>query len=181
MVLLRLNCHVTNLSASLEIFLPYQAVYYYLLDNPVSRPSFVPTVIAALHPSNTSFMFHLFLLQNVLAITNGHLLLWWVLWYFKEFKNAKLDKWQKMLLSLRSNPQTMSPYIHKGDSLCTRTDLSQTSFNHISTNSSTILTVSTATESPWKDLSIGTSHVSRRSVTAEILGRSTGNHHGTVH
>ena len=37
--------------------------------------------------------------------------LWWVLWYFKEFKNAKLGKWQKMLLSLRSNPQTMSPYI----------------------------------------------------------------------
>jgi len=31
----------------------------------------------------------------------------------KEFKNAKLDKWQKMLLSLRSNPQTMSPYICK--------------------------------------------------------------------
>ena len=36
--------------------------------------------------------------------------LWWVLWYFKEFKNAKLDKWQKMLLSLRSNPQTGSLY-----------------------------------------------------------------------
>ena len=48
--------------------------------------------------------------------------LWWVLWYFKEFKNAKLDKWQKMLLSLRSNPQTMSPYIHESDGLCTRTD-----------------------------------------------------------
>ena len=48
--------------------------------------------------------------------------LWWVLWYFKEFKNVKLDKWQKMLLSLRSNPQTMSPYIHDCDSLCTRTD-----------------------------------------------------------
>ena len=48
--------------------------------------------------------------------------LWWVLWYFKEFKNAKLDKWQKMLLSLRSNPQTMSPYIHNCDNLCTRTD-----------------------------------------------------------
>jgi len=30
--------------------------------------------------------------------------LWWMLWYFKEFKNAKLDEWQKMLLSLRSNP-----------------------------------------------------------------------------
>ena len=51
-MLLRLNCHVVNLSASLEISLPYQAVYYYLLDNPVSGPSFVPTVIAALHPSN---------------------------------------------------------------------------------------------------------------------------------
>jgi len=52
MVLLRLNYHVMNLSASLEISLPYQAVYYYLLDNPVSGLSFVPTVIAALHPSN---------------------------------------------------------------------------------------------------------------------------------
>ena len=52
MVLLRLNCHVANLSASLEISLPYQAVYYYLLDNPVSGLSFVPTVIAALHPLN---------------------------------------------------------------------------------------------------------------------------------
>jgi len=26
------------------------------------------------------------------------------------------------LLSLRSNPQTMSPYIHNCDGLCTRTD-----------------------------------------------------------
>jgi len=26
------------------------------------------------------------------------------------------------LLSLRSNPQTMSPYIHESDGLCTRTD-----------------------------------------------------------
>ena len=51
-MLLHLNCHVVNLSASLEISLSYQAVYYYLLDNPVSGPSFVPTVIAALHPSN---------------------------------------------------------------------------------------------------------------------------------
>ena len=53
MVLLHLNCHVMNLSASLKISLPYQAVYYYLLDNLVSGPSFVPTVIAALHPSNS--------------------------------------------------------------------------------------------------------------------------------
>jgi len=41
-----------NLSAFLKISLSYQAVYQYLLDNPVSRPSFVPTIIAALHPSN---------------------------------------------------------------------------------------------------------------------------------
>ena len=42
-----------NLSASLEISLFYQAVYQYLLDNLVSGLSFVPTVIAALHSSNT--------------------------------------------------------------------------------------------------------------------------------
>ena len=41
-----------NLSASLEIFLLYQTVYQYLLDNLVSGLLFVPTVIAALHPSN---------------------------------------------------------------------------------------------------------------------------------
>jgi len=52
MVLLCLNCHATNRSASLKIPLSYQAIYYYLLDNSVSRPSFVLTVIAALHPSN---------------------------------------------------------------------------------------------------------------------------------
>ena len=59
--------------------------------------------------------------------------------------------------------------------------LSQTSFSHISISSSTIPTVSTAPESPWKDLSIDTSHVSKQSVMAEILGRSTGNHHGIVY
>jgi len=42
-----------NLSASLKISFSYQAVYQYLLDNLVSGPSFVPTVIAALYPSNT--------------------------------------------------------------------------------------------------------------------------------
>ena len=36
-----------------------------------------------------------------------------------------------------------------------------------------------AMESPWKDLSIDTSHVSKRLLLAKILGRSTGNHHGT--
>ena len=38
-----------------------------------------------------------------------------------------------------------------------------------------------ATESPWKDLSIDTSPISKQSVMAEILGRSTGNHYGTVY
>ena len=51
-LLLYLNCHITNYSASLKISLPYQAVYQYLLDNLVSGLSFVPTVIAALYPSN---------------------------------------------------------------------------------------------------------------------------------
>jgi len=63
----------------------------------------------------------------------------------------------------------------------TRPLVSQTSFGHISINSSSILTVLMATESPWKDLSIGISHVSRRSIMAKILGRSTGNYHGTVY
>ena len=37
-------------------------------------------------------------------------------------QKAKLNKQQKMLLSLRSNPQTESSYIQKSDGLCTRTD-----------------------------------------------------------
>ena len=48
-----------NCSTSLEISLPYQTVYQYLLDNLVSRPLFVPTVIVVLHSSNSehsSFM-----------------------------------------------------------------------------------------------------------------------------
>jgi len=44
-----------------------------------------------------------------------------------------------------------------------------------------ILTVSMAMESPWKDLSIGTSHVSKQSVLAEILGRLTSNHYSTIY
>ena len=34
----------------------------------------------------------------------------------------ELGKQKKMLLSLRSNPQTGSPYIQKSDGLCTRID-----------------------------------------------------------
>ena len=59
--------------------------------------------------------------------------------------------------------------------------ISQTSFSHISINSLTIPTVLMATGSPWKDLSIDTSHVLKQSVMAKILGRSTGNHHGTIY
>ena len=52
MALFCLNCHITNHSAFLKIPLSYQVVYYYLLDNSVGGSSFVPTVIAALYPSN---------------------------------------------------------------------------------------------------------------------------------
>ena len=55
--------------------------------------------------------------------------------------------------------------------------LSQTSFSHISINSSTILMVLKATESPQKDLLIIASYISRQSILAEILSRSTGNCH----
>jgi len=59
--------------------------------------------------------------------------------------------------------------------------VSQTSFGHISINSSSILTVLMAMKSPWKDLLIDTSHILRQSVMDEILGRSTGNHYGTIY
>jgi len=35
---------------------------------------------------------------------------------------VKFRQVAKMLLSLRSNPQTMNPYIQKSNALCTRTD-----------------------------------------------------------
>ena len=57
------------------------------------------------------------------SITNGHLLICdWLNWYSKSSKKAKFRQWKKMLLSLRSNPQTMSPYIQNCDGLCTSTD-----------------------------------------------------------
>jgi len=59
--------------------------------------------------------------------------------------------------------------------------MSQTLFGHISINSSMILMVSTATESPQKDLLIIASHVLRQLVLAKILSRSTGNHHVTIY
>ena len=62
-------------------------------------------------------------LYGIGSITNGHLLdLWWIEIWIQKCLGAELDKWQKMLLSLRSNPQTMSPYIQNCDGLCTRID-----------------------------------------------------------
>jgi len=59
--------------------------------------------------------------------------------------------------------------------------LSQISFSHISINSSTILTVLMATKSPWIDFLINTSHISKWSILAKILGRSTGNYYSTIY
>jgi len=59
--------------------------------------------------------------------------------------------------------------------------MSQTSFGHISINSSTILTVLKATGSPQKELLIDASHVSRQSILAKILSRSTGNYYVTIY
>ena len=59
--------------------------------------------------------------------------------------------------------------------------VSQTSFGHISISSSMIPMILMVPESPWKYFSIDTSHISKRSVMAEILGRSTSNHHGTIY
>jgi len=59
--------------------------------------------------------------------------------------------------------------------------VSQTSFTHISINSSMILTVSMATKSPQKDLLIDASHILRQSILAEILSRSTGNYYVTIY
>jgi len=59
--------------------------------------------------------------------------------------------------------------------------ISQTSFSHISINSSMILTVSKAIESPQKDLLIDASHVSRQLILAKILSRSTSNYYVTIY
>jgi len=57
----------------------------------------------------------------------------------------------------------------------------QTSFGHISINSSTILMVSKTMEISQGDLLIDASHVSRQSILAEILSRSTSNHYITIY
>jgi len=44
-----------------------------------------------------------------------------------------------------------------------------------------ILIVLMAPKSPWKYISINTSYVSKQSIMAKILGKSTDNHYGTVY
>jgi len=63
-----------KLSASLKISLSHQAVYQYLLDNLVSGPSFVPTVIAALHPSNILHIRRY--LRDLDQFTHAHILIY---------------------------------------------------------------------------------------------------------
>jgi len=69
-------------------------------------------------------------IENSLAVLPSHDTIplsqmatyWLVDLIFKKLKKAKIRQAAKMLLSLRSTPQTMSPYIHNCDSLCTSTD-----------------------------------------------------------
>ena len=70
----------------------------------------------------------------------------------------------------------------RGTSICGGSvKISQTSFGHICISSLTVPTVLMAPKSPWKDLSIDTTHVLKRLVMAEILGKSTGNYYGTIY
>ena len=61
-------------------------------------------------------------LSKQLASSMSDLFCDWLKYRFKSALWAELDKRQKMLLSLRSNPQTGSPYIQKSNGLCTRTE-----------------------------------------------------------
>ena len=96
-------------------------------------------------------------------------------------KNSHLFSKKKECNDILKEWQTSFPTSQKKDQIFLDFKVSQTSFGHISTNSLTILTVLMVTESPWKDLSIDTSYALKQSVLAEILGRLTGNHHGTIY
>jgi len=82
---------------------------------------------------------------------------------------------------MTDNMRTVKDEVHNYNSLKLGMDLSQTSFDHISINSLTILIVSKAIESPQKDLSINASHASRQSIMTKILSRLTGNHYVIVY
>jgi len=91
----------------------------------------------------------------------------------KEMTHGNLTKIYKM--QVKSCRNIFRVY-HNQDNFSTELKprervMSQTSFGHISINSLTIHTVSMAPESPQKGLSIDTSHVSKKSIIAKILGR----------
>ena len=87
----------------------------------------------------------------------------------------------KHLNRVRNCFNPLHSLFYPGSRIVNHFSMSQTSFGHISINSLMILMVSNATESPWKDLLIDASHVSRQSILAKILSRSTGNYHVTVY
>jgi len=101
----------------------------------------------------------------------------------KEMIHGNLEKIYKM--QAKSYRNIFRVY-QKQDNFSTELEprervMSQTSFSHISINSSTIFMVSKAMESPQKNLSTDASHILRQSIMAEILSRSTGNHYVTVY
>jgi len=59
--------------------------------------------------------------------------------------------------------------------------MSQTSFGHISINSSTISMVLMVPKSPYENLLIDISHVLRQSILAEISGKLVDNYYGTIY
>ena len=82
-----------------------------------------PPWLSQLFPMVFPDLFCLCQVTGLPTITNGHLLIGdWLVWYSKGSKKAKFRQAAKMLLSLRSNPQTMSPYIQNCNGLYTRTD-----------------------------------------------------------
>jgi len=100
------------------------------------------------------------------------------------FEGRKEEKYQgaeKFIKKMKEIQEEAKAVLGKAQEEMKKYAVLQTTFGHISIKSSSILTVLTATKSPWKDLSIDTSHVSMQSIMAEILGRSTDNHHGTVY
>ena len=60
-------------------------------------------------------------------------------------------------------------------------NMSQTSFGHISINSSTISMVLIVPKSPYENLLIDISHVLRQSILAEISGKLVDNYYGTIY
>jgi len=101
----------------------------------------------------------------------------------KEMTHGNLKRIYKMQAK---NYRNIFRVYHNQDNFSTELKLreriiSQTSFGHISIDSSMILMGLMAMESSQKDLLINANHILRQSILAEILDRSTGNYYGTVY